>query len=284
MVQEFARAKINLTLDILNRRADGYHEIETIMQTLELADVVELEKISGGVELKVSGNEDIPADENNLAHRAAVEVSKACGRDFGVAINLQKNIPAAAGLAGGSSDAAAVIRGMNRLFDLNLTVEEMLKIGERIGSDVPFCVIGGTCLAEGRGEKLTRLKDLKNFTVILIKPDGEISTAWAYKTYDDHPQTKHPPNAEIVELLNAENYDAAFPKFANVLQAVATIEIPAIETYEQLLRESGVDVALMSGSGPTVFALTDEATAENIATSFDKDTQIFITKTTQKVI
>lgn len=279
MVREFARAKINLTLDILGARADGFHEVEMLMQSVELADVLTLEKISRGVELKVTGNDSIPADEKNLAYRAAVEVSSAIGKNLGVAIDLQKKIPSAAGLGGGSSDAAAVIRGLNKLYSLNLSAEKMCEIGARIGSDVPFCVIGGTCLAKGRGEILTPLKPLKNFSVILIKPRGEISTAWAYRTYDENPAAVHPPTAEIIKLLDAENYSAAFEKFANVLEPVAVRKIPAVETYRKFLLERGVDVAQMSGSGPTIFALTDEVTAEKIAAEFTGGAQIFITKT-----
>lgn len=281
MVREFARAKINLTLDILGTRADGFHEVEMIMQALELADTVTLEKIPSGVELKVTGGENIPTDEKNLAYRAAVEVCKTCAKNLGVAVSLDKKIPAAAGLAGGSSDAAAVIRGLNRLYDLNLSAEEMCETGARVGSDVPFCVVGGTCLAKGRGEILTRLKPLQSFSVILIKPRGEISTAWAYRTYDENPAAVHPPTAEILELLDAGNYDAAFPKFANVLEPVAVKKIPAIETYRKFLQANGVEVALMSGSGPTVFALADEVTAEKVAAKFDGDAQIFVTKTFQ---
>ena len=281
MVREFARAKINLTLDILGTRADGFHEVEMIMQELELADTVTLEKIPSGIELSVTGGENIPTDEKNLAYRAAVEVCKACGKNLGVAIDLQKKIPSAAGLGGGSSDAAAVIRGLNKLYSLNLSVNEMCETGARIGSDVPFCIVGGTCLAKGRGEILTQLKPLKNFSVILIKPRGEISTAWAYKTYDENPAAVHPPTAEIIKLLDAENYSAAFEKFANVLEPVATKKIPAVETYRKFLLERGVEVAQMSGSGPTVFALTDEKTAEKVAAEFSGDAQIFITKTFQ---
>ena len=183
MVKEIARAKINLTLDILGVRADGYHEVSMIMQTIELADELELEKISSGINLKMNaagiiGGENIPVDEKNLAWRAANEFQKFCGKDFGVEISLTKKIPVAAGLAGGSTDAAAVIRGMNRLYETNLTESELCKIGERVGSDVPFCIIGGTCLAEGRGEILTRLAPIKNFSVVLAKPHGEISTAY----------------------------------------------------------------------------------------------------------
>ena len=279
MVKEFARAKINLTLDILGKRADGFHEVEMIMQTLELADIIELET-ADEIILKISGNDSLPTDEKNLAYRAAVEVQNFCGKKFGVTITLTKKIPSAAGLAGGSSDAAAVIRGLNKLYNLNLSVAEMLEIGAKIGSDVPFCVIGGTCLAYGRGEKLKRLNDLDIFDVVLIKPQGEISTAWAYKTYDENPAAIHPPNAEIIKLLDEKNFTEAFKKFSNVLEPVAVQKVPEIATYKKFLQENGAKVAMMSGSGSTVFAFIDNFDAEK----FSGDAQIFITKTFRKVI
>lgn len=282
MLTELARAKINLTLDILGVRADGYHEVSMIMQTIDLADELTLEKISGGVTLAmdatgIAGGETIPTDERNLAWRASVEVQKFCGKDLGVAIHLTKKIPAAAGLAGGSADAAAVIRGMNRLYDLHLTEDELCTIGARVGSDVPFCIIGGMCLSEGRGEVLTRLAPVKKFNVILAKPDGEISTAWAYKTYDAQPATVHPPTQEIIAQMACGDYDAAFKNFSNVLESVALQKIPAVADCKRQFLSAGARVALMSGSGPTVFALTDDdAAAKKIAAAVD--TQVFITK------
>lgn len=282
MLRELARAKINLTLDITGLRADGYHAVSMIMQTVDLADEVTLKKISGGVSLSmdatgIEGGENIPRDEKNLAWRAAAEVQKFCGRPLGTAIELVKKIPAAAGLAGGSADAAAVIRGMNRLHELNLTVEDMCAIGAGVGSDVPFCIVGGTCLAEGRGELLTRLAPMKKFSVVLAKPDGEISTAWAYKTYDANPATVHPPTTEIIAQLERGEFDAAFKNFSNVLEGVALKKIPAIAESKRKMIAAGAKVALMSGSGPTVFALTDEARAESIAAAVDA-AQVFITE------
>ena len=283
MLQEFARAKINLTLDITGRRADGYHEVSMIMQTIALADVLTLKKIPSGVKLsmdvaEIIGGENIPADEKNLACRAAVELQKFCGRSLGVSIELVKKIPVAAGLAGGSADAAAVLRGMNRLYELNLTETELCEIGARVGSDVPFCIVGGTCLAEGRGEILTRLNPIKNFSVVLAKPNGEISTAWAYKTYDENPATIHPPNQEIITQLARGEFDAAFKNFSNVLENVALKKIPAIADCKRKMLAAGAKVALMSGSGPTVFALADDDFAEKISASVD-GAQTFITKT-----
>lgn len=283
MLKETARAKINLTLDITGLRADGYHEVSMILQTIELADELELKKTSGGISLKMDtteivGGENIPTDEKNLAWRAAIEFQKFCGKNLGAEIALKKKIPAAAGLAGGSADAAAVIRGMNRLYEMNLTEEELCEIGGRVGSDVPFCVIGGTCLAEGRGEILTRLAPLKKFSVVLAKPAGEISTAWAYKTYDENPSKIHPPTKKIISQLASGEYDAAFKNFFNVLEGVAMKKFPAVADCKNKFLSAGAKVALMSGSGPTVFALTDdEESAKKISESVDC-AQVFVTK------
>ena len=283
MLKEFARAKINLTLDITGVRADGYHEVEMIMQTIELADVLVLKKISREIVLTMDasaivGGENIPSDEKNLAWKAAVAFQKFCGNDFGVAIELTKKIPAAAGLAGGSADAAAVIRGMNRLYALNLSDDDLREIGLAVGSDVPFCIGGGTCLAEGRGEILTRLAPLKSFHVVLAKPAGEISTAWAYKTYDENPATAHPPTQDIIKQLQRDDYEAAFKNFSNVLEGVALKKIPAVAACKSKMIAAGAKVALMSGSGPTVFALADDdLTAKKIAASVE-GVRIFVTK------
>lgn len=286
MITEFARAKINLTLDILGKREDNFHEVEMIMQSLELADVLQLEKISDGKKFsmdaeKIFDGEKIPVDEKNLAYRAVLELEKVCGKKFNVAINLQKKIPAAAGLGGGSSDAAAVLRGMNKLFDLKFSEEKLCKIGANIGSDVPFCVIGGTCLAKGRGEILTKLPAMKNFSVVLMKPRGEISTAWAYKTFDELPAEKifHPPTEKIISLLSQKNYDEAFKNFANVFEPVAMKKFPEIEIYKKKMSATGAKFSMMSGSGSTIFALAEEEHVEKIVAGVKNfDAQIFITR------
>lgn len=285
MITEFGKAKINLTLDILGVRPDGYHEMEMIMQTVELADKIELKKIPEGIIFKMDateifGGDLIPADETNLAYRAAKAFNEVAGKNFGAEISLQKKVPAAAGLAGGSSDAAAVIRGMNKLYETNFSEEKLCEIGLKVGSDVPFCIVGGTCLAKGRGEKLTKLPAMKKMFVVLVKPHGEISTGRAFKSYDAEPAKIHPPTEKIISLLNAGNYDEAFKNFSNVLQPVALKDFPIISEYEKIMTANGAKVALMSGSGPTVFALTeDEATARKIAEKIDgSDAQIFVTR------
>lgn len=286
MIMELARAKINLTLDILKSREDGFHEVEMIMQTIELADEVELTRISSGIELSVDtsrilGGENIPTDERNLAYRAVLAVRKHCGKDFGVSINLRKKIPAAAGLGGGSADAAAVIRGMNWLYDLNLSIEELCQIGATIGSDIPFCIVEGTWLAKGRGEILYQLAPFKNYAVILVKPPLEISTAWAYKTFDELPtdSIKHPPTYKIIEAFRIRDFDAAFKLFGNVLEPVAQKKFPALEEYKARLLQAGAKFAMMSGSGPTIFALADRNDVYKIvAATQDLSAQVFATE------
>lgn len=279
LITEFARAKINLTLDILGKREDNFHEVRMIMQSLELADTVEIDKSSGGIIFNMVGGDNLPADENNLAVRAVLELEKFCRRKFDVEINLTKKIPVSAGLAGGSTDAAAVLRGVNKLFDLKLSAEKLCKIAEKIGSDVPYCVIGGTCLAEGRGEILTELAAIKKFSVVLIKPHGEILTAWSYKTFDAMTEINHPPTDEIIELLRLEKYSEAFGKFSNVLEPVAIQKFPEIKIYENKMMTAGAEISLMTGSGPTVFALVEENNLEKVFESVkDFDAQIIITK------
>ena len=285
MIVELAKAKINLTLDILKLREDGYHEVEMIMQTLELADEVELTQIKSGIEFymdvsQIEGGENIPTDERNLAYRAVLEMSNYCNKNFGVKINLRKKIPVAAGLGGGSSDAAAVIRGINWLYDLNLSVDELCRIGAKIGSDVPFCVVEGTWLAKGRGEILHELPPFKHYHVILIKPNVDISTAWAYKTYDElnANEINHPPTYEIVELFRRRDFEFAFKKFANVLEPVAEKFFPELDIYKSKMIDAGAKVALMTGSGSTIFALADKSDVENIVAAVkDLPAQIFVT-------
>ena len=284
MILELARAKINLTLDILKLRGDGFHEVEMIMQTIDLADEVELTQIESGIEFsmdasKIEGGEKIPLDEKNLAYRAVLAMREHCKKDFGVSIHLRKNIPVAAGLGGGSADAAAVIRGMNWLYDLNLKVDELCRIGEKIGSDVPFCI--GTWLAKGRGEILYQLPPFKNYDVILVKPPLEISTAWAYKTFDEMPtdSIKHPPTYKIIELFRIRDFPYVFKFFSNVLEPVAQKNFPELEEYKERLIQAGAKFAMMSGSGPTIFALADSSDVGKIVEGVrDLPAQIFVTK------
>ena len=260
-----------------------------ILQSIALADTIELSKIDRNVKLEIiseiTGAETLPLDENNLIVKAAKLMIKTYKINSGVFIRLTKKIPIAAGLAGGSTDAAAVIRGMNELFNLHLTTDELCEVAAQIGSDVPFCVVGGTCLAYGRGEKLKRLSDLQNIPIVLVKPRGAIPTAWAYKTYDSDKSDEHPNNSEICEAINISDYEAVAELMFNVLERVAIKKYSAINTIKEKLFESGAIGAMMSGSGPTVFGIVKtQNEAKKIADSFkDSGYQIFVTETVGRV-
>ena len=285
-----ANAKINLTLDILNKREDGYHEVELILQSIALADTLEFAKIDNGIKLEINaddvmGVETLTNDSNNLAYRAAELIMAKYNIDSGVFIRLTKKIPIAAGLAGGSTDAAAVIRGMNKLFNLQLTIQQMCNLGAEIGSDVPFCIVGGTCLAYGRGEKLKPLADLPTIPIVLLKPRGTIPTAWAYKTYDSNESPKHPDTNAICDAINISDTKAVFDLIFNVMERVAVRKYPVIDTYKNRLIEAGAVAAMMSGSGPSIFGIAkthDEAV--RIAESFkDSGVQVFVTETIGRI-
>ena len=247
-------AKINLTLDILGKREDGYHEVSMVMQSVSLHDTLTLSKTRRDIFLKIS----VPwlrADERNLAWRAAALVKERCGVKGGVRINLVKRIPVAAGLAGGSADAAAVLRGMDALYDLQLSEQELCELGAELGSDIPFCITGGTQLATGRGEVLRRLKGCPTAWIVLMKPRISVSTAWAYQHYDAEGAERHPDNLAFEQALEGGQLSELPPLMCNVLESVTVKEHGIIESYKEQMLERGALAAMMSGSGPTVFGL-----------------------------
>ena len=249
------KAKINLTLDILGKRPDGYHEVSMIMQSIALHDTLSLEKMREGIGLKIN----VPwmkADESNLVWKAAALVQERCGLKGGVNIRLTKRIPVAAGLAGGSADAAAVLRGMDRLYGLGFSDEELCALGAELGSDIPFCLMGGTMLSTGRGEVLRRLKGMPTAWVVLAKPRVSVSTAWAYQNYDEQGAERHPDNALVEQKIIAQDLKEMAPLLCNVLESVTIKKYEVIERYKQLMLEKGALMSMMSGSGPTVFGLT----------------------------
>ena len=255
MLKIEGKAKINLTLDILGKRPDGYHEVAMIMQSVALHDTLSLEKMREGIGLKIN----VPwmkADESNLVWKAASLVQERCGLKGGVNIHLTKRIPVAAGLAGGSADAAAVLRGMDRLYGLGLSDEELCALGAELGSDIPFCLMGGTMLSTGRGEVLRRLKGIPTAWVVLAKPRVSVSTAWAYQNYDDQGAERHPDNELVEKKIIAQDLKAMAPLLCNVLESVTIKKYEVIERYKKLMLEKGALVSMMSGSGPTVFGLT----------------------------
>ena len=256
-----ANAKINLTLDILGTREDGYHEVAMIMQEISLHDTLSMGKINQGISLTIAieGQKGtLLADESNLCWKAAALVQKEYNLQEGVEIHLTKRIPMAAGLAGGSADAAAVLKGMNHLFQLGMTEARLCELGARLGSDIPFCIMGGTMLATGRGEVLTRLPSFPRLSVVLAKPPVGVSTAWAYKTYDAGYDGPHPDNEAMLAAIHEGDAHKAAGLLCNVLEGVTETEHPVIADYKRLMMEHGAMSSMMSGSGPTVFGLVRE--------------------------
>ena len=258
-----APAKVNLTLDILGKRADGYHELATVMHQIDLVDRIMLEK--GGTDIKVCSNSNqIPDNEENLAYRAARLMYEKFLLREGLQIYLEKNIPVGAGLAGGSTDAAAVITGINELFGLQQDIPSLLELGAMIGSDVPFCIMGGTALARGRGELLTPMPEGPKLHMVLVKPDFQISTRAVYQAFR---QEKVPRSPDTKAFLAAwQDYDMIniAGELNNVLESVSLAEHPEIAAIKKQLLEAGALNTLMSGSGPSVFGLfvSQQAAAE----------------------
>lgn len=255
MISEKAPAKINLSLDVLRRRDDGYHELEMVMTTIDLADRVDLFELPYPAIRVETSSGFIPSDARNLAYRAAALLKERYNVSRGVSMYIQKNIPVAAGLAGGSSDAAAALRGLNRLWNLGLTLDELAAVGEEIGSDVPFCLYGGTALATGRGEKLVPLSAPPPCWVVLAKPVISVSTKEVYQALRIDQIARRPQTAEMVRAIEQQNYDSMCRLTCNVLEEVTMKLYPEVRMYKQLIARFGADTVLMSGSGPTVFAL-----------------------------
>ncbi len=275
-------AKINLTLDVLYKREDGFHQVEMIMQAIDLADVLRLEERSSGNISIAATIARLPCDQRNLAYRAAALIKETCQVKSGVHIFIDKKIPVAAGLAGGSTDAASVLLGLNRLWKLGLTIPELELLGSKLGSDVPFCIKGGTMLATGRGEILQPLTDIKPCFVILAKPSVSVSTAWVYRQYQGQNVKVHPNTAGVKSSLDQGDLVGVAEGLCNVLESVTIPVHPEIRKLKQAMVQHGAMASLMSGSGPTVFGLAeDQAKAEYIAQKLKSQcaADIFVTKT-----
>lgn len=261
-VFEKAPAKINLTLDVLYKRPDNYHEIEMIMTTIDLADRIELTELDSDQIQIDSGNRFVPNDERNLAYRAAKLLKDTYHVKKGVVIKIDKLIPVAAGLAGGSSDAAATLRGLNRLWALNISTKELADLGSNIGSDVSFCVYNSTAVARGRGEQITELPAPPSCWVVLAKPSSGVSTQTVYQQLDLD-QVKHPDTTGMIEAIETNNYRKMTDKIGNALELVTLANYPEVQKIKELMVASGADAVLMSGSGPTVFSLTQQESRAN---------------------
>ena len=251
-----APAKINLTLDVLYKRPDHYHEVEMVMTTVDLADRIGLEPRGDGLIKIISADRFVPDDERNFAYQAAKLLKDTYGIEEGVSIKIEKEIPIAAGLAGGSSDAAATLRGLNEMWSLNLTMDELAVLGAKIGSDVSFCVHGGTALATGRGEKITELPAPPACWVVLAKPKIGVSTADVYGGLKLE-GIRHPNTKQMIEAIQKQDYELVCQSVGNVLETVTFTLHPEVVTIKEQMQRFGADAVLMSGSGPTVFGLVD---------------------------
>ena len=253
-----AMAKINLGLDVLRRRENGYHDVKMIMQTVNIYDTLEFVKTEApGIVVKVDAME-LPTDENNLIYKAAKLLFEQCAVTKGVIITLTKRIPIAAGMAGGSTDAAAALVGINQLFDLQLSIQELKEIGVKIGADVPYCIEGGTALSEGIGEILTKLPDAPDCFVVVAKPEFSVSTKYVYENLHANELKYHPDIDGMAEAIREGSLEGVCKRMENVLETVTETKYPVISELKKLLKDVGAENSLMSGSGPTVFAVFKE--------------------------
>ncbi|WP_347861771.1 4-(cytidine 5'-diphospho)-2-C-methyl-D-erythritol kinase [Salimicrobium sp. PL1-032A] len=256
-IMEKAPAKINLSLDVLHKREDGFHEVEMVMTTIDLADRIELELLQEDRIILEAESRYVPNDERNLAYLAAKKMKEHFALEEGVHITLKKYVPVAAGLAGGSSDAAAVLRGMARLFDLRTTPEELAEIGSEIGSDVSFCVHGGTAFATGRGEKIKEIPAPPPCWVVLAKPPLGVSTKTIYQSLEVE-KAYHPDTQAMIKAIEQGDYEGMCRYIGNTLEAVTVQQYPEVAQLKEHMLQAGADASLMSGSGTTVFSLVEQ--------------------------
>ncbi|MDE6814717.1 MAG: 4-(cytidine 5'-diphospho)-2-C-methyl-D-erythritol kinase [Lachnospiraceae bacterium] len=252
-----AYAKINLGLDVIRRRPDGYHEVKMIMQTVGICDILTFRKSGrqdGAVTLFLD-KKGLPCGKENLVYRAAELLTRTHGLRDGVEITLEKRIPIAAGMAGGSTDAAAVFHGMNELFGLSMSLQEMKDLGVGIGADVPYCIQGGTALSEGIGEILTALPSPPEAYLLIAKPDISVSTKFVYENLHADRLQSHPDIDGMVQALERGSLEGIVSRMENVLETVTVREYPVIHMLKDIMRREGALNALMSGSGPTVFGV-----------------------------
>lgn len=276
-----ALAKINLGLDVIRRREDGYHEVSMVMQTIHLFDRLRIKKTKdAGIEIRTNLSY-LPVNENNLVYKAGRLLMDEFGLTEGVSVELHKKIPVAAGMAGGSTDAAAMLFGMNQLFALGLTKEELMERGVKIGADVPYCIMRGTALAEGIGEKLTALAPMVKCPVLIAKPNISVSTKFVYQNLKLDEELVHPDIRKLIADIEKKDLHAIAADMGNVLESVTIPNYPVIAQIKEKMLESGAINSLMSGSGPTVFGLfEDEKTAKKAAENVRRSglaKQIYVT-------
>lgn len=276
-----AHAKINLSLDVLRKREDGYHELRMIMQSIELHDTVILE--TSGSDITVECNSRwAPNNSDNIACKAASLLMDKCNIKGGLNIKIVKRIPVAAGMAGGSADAAAVLKGINRLFSIGLDTSALMELGKQIGADVPYCISGGTMLAEGIGERLTPLRVLSGVNLVILKPRIGVSTGWVYKNLDLSKPLDRPDTKLITDAIGKGDIAAVAANMKNVLASVTIPKYKVVREAIERLDELGSLGSMMSGSGPSVFGIfndREKAEAAYTAALKDKRWDCYITST-----
>lgn len=253
-----ALAKINLGLDVVRRREDGYHEVRMIMQTIHLYDRLDIKRTQEpGIQIQTNLS-FLPVNENNLIYKAAKLLMDEFSITDGVSVKLDKRIPVAAGMAGGSTDAAAMLIGVNRLFSLGLTKKQLMERGVQIGADVPYCIMRGTALAEGIGEALSPLPPMVKCPVLIAKPSISVSTKFVYQNLKLDDTTIHPDIDRLIDDIKAKNLHDIAAHMGNVLETVTIPNYPVIDEIKKHMLSNGAVGAMMSGSGPTVFGLFDD--------------------------
>lgn len=252
-----AFGKINLSLDVLHKRPDGYHELDTIMQQIDLKDTITLRELEKGIKIECN-HEGVPLDNGNLVYKAWEKIIEKTGINKGVHIIIDKKIPVASGLAGGSANGAAVLKGLNTLWNLNLSDEELKDVGLEIGADVPFCIMGGTAHAKGIGEKLTKLRSFSNKRVLLANVGIPISTAHVYKNLNLKDIHSRIDMDKMVKYIEDDNLPKLAENMTNVMERVVINEHPIIDGIKKDMIRYGALGSIMSGSGPTVFGLFDD--------------------------
>ena len=280
-LSEKAYAKLNLSLDVLCRREDGFHDLKSVMQTVSLHDTVELAVGTGQPWKLICGREDIPCDERNIAWKAAKLYCDAIGKDpEGLTIRIEKNIPSGAGMGGGSADGAAVLRALNRYYGEPMNEAQLADLGAKAGSDVPFCVWGGTVMCEGRGEIMRRLKDCPKCIIVGCKPEFSVSTPVLFRKIDSVQIMKHPDNDAMEAAIEAGDIHAIAREIYNVFDPVVSEDHPEISHIKEVCRRYGAWAAQMTGSGSVVFAVMPDMKSAEKAAQELKETypQVFITE------
>ncbi|MDD3223454.1 MAG: 4-(cytidine 5'-diphospho)-2-C-methyl-D-erythritol kinase [Clostridium sp.] len=275
-----AYGKINISLDVVGKRDDGYHLLKMIMQSIDLYDEINLDKIDSGIEITCN-KQYVPTDERNIAYKAAKIFLEKYKIKGGVHIDINKNIPVAAGLAGGSTDAASVLRGLSKLYDVHVSPKKLMKMGLSIGADVPYCIIGQTAICEGIGEKIRKLKPFKNNILVLVKPKFGVSTKEVYKNFDITKVYKHPRTELLIEAMKKGDLEYVSCNMKNLLENVTLQKYPTLRNIKEKMINLGATGAMMSGSGPTIFAFfEDMQKAQNCFLNMKKEYEdTFITRT-----